>query len=78
MVKATMLFEADKGKVRLQEALCPLPCTVVQEASVRGSQLLIVLTDREMMPHAAIPSLLAVNAVHCHLISVGNVSRLLW
>ena len=43
------------------------------EESVTEGVNYIVLTDREVdITHAAIPSLLAVSAVHHHLISVGK------
>lgn len=70
-VKLPMLFEAAKGKVGLQEALENL-CKQA-EASVAEGVNYIVLTDRDVdASHAAIPSLLAVSAVHHHLISVGK------
>lgn len=70
-VKLPMLFEADKGKTGLQEALTAL-CKQA-EASVAEGVNYIVLTDREVdATHAAIPSLLAVSAVHHYLISVGK------
>ncbi|MEY8707849.1 glutamate synthase large subunit [Bacteroides faecichinchillae] len=70
-VKLPMLFEVAKGKVGLQESLNEL-CKMA-EASVTEGVNYIVLTDREVdITHAAIPSLLAVSAVHHHLISVGK------
>lgn len=66
-----MLFEVAKGKAGLQEALTDL-CKQA-EASVTEGVNYIVLTDREVdVTHAAIPSLLAVSAVHHYLISVGK------
>ena len=66
-----MLFEVSKGKTGLQEALTTL-CKQA-EASVDEGANYIVLTDRGISEtHAAIPSLLAVSAVHHHLISVGK------
>lgn len=70
-VKLPMLFEVAKGKSGLQEALTDL-CKQA-EASVAEGVNYIVLTDREVnATHAAIPSLLAVSAVHHYLISVGK------
>ncbi|WP_148372734.1 glutamate synthase large subunit [Bacteroides bouchesdurhonensis] len=70
-VKLPMLFEVAKGKAGLQESLNEL-CKMA-EASVTEGVNYIVLTDREVdITHAAIPSLLAVSAVHHHLISVGK------
>ncbi|GCB33799.1 glutamate synthase large subunit [Bacteroides faecalis] len=70
-VKLPMLFEVAKGKAGLQESLNEL-CKMA-EASVTEGVNYIVLTDREVdTTHAAIPSLLAVSAVHHHLISVGK------
>ena len=66
-----MLFEVSKGKAGLQEALTEL-CKQA-EASVTEGVNYIVLTDRNVdATHAVIPSLLAVSAVHHHLISVGK------
>ena len=68
-VKLPMLFEASRGKAGLQEALHEL-CRRA-EASVDEGVNYIVLTDEDIdETHAAIPSLLAVSAVHHHLISV--------
>ena len=70
-IKLPMLFEVAKGKAGLQEALTDL-CKQA-EASVTEGVNYIVLTDREVdVTHAAIPSLLAVSAVHHYLISVGK------
>lgn len=70
-VKLPMLFDVAKGKVGLQEALSNL-CKMAEESVTEGVNY-IVLTDREVdATHAAIPSLLAVSAVHHHLISVGK------
>ena len=70
-VKLPMLFEVAKGKAGLQEALAHL-CKMAEESVTEGVNY-IVLTDREVdITHAAIPSLLAVSAVHHHLISVGK------
>ena len=70
-VKLPMLFEAAKGKAGLQEALNSL-CKMAEESVTEGVNY-IVLTDRDVdITHATIPSLLAVSAVHHHLISVGK------
>ena len=55
----------------MQEALNRL-CKMAEESVTEGVNY-IVLTDREVdATHAVIPSLLAVSAVHHHLISVGK------
>ena len=70
-VKLPMLFEAAKGRAGLQEALARL-CKEAEESVTEGVNY-IVLTDRNVdATHAAIPALLAVSAVHHHLISVGK------
>ena len=70
-VKLPMLFEASKGRSGLQEALTEL-CKLAENSVAEGVNY-IVLTDRGVnTTHAAIPSLLAVSAVHHHLISVGK------
>lgn len=70
-VKLPMLFEVSKGRAGLQEALATL-CKQAEESVSEGVNY-IVLTDRDVdATHAAIPSLLAVSAVHHHLISVGK------
>ena len=66
-VKLPLLFPADGGKGGLQEALSAL-CRRAEEAVDRGTNY-IVLSDRAIDEgHAAIPSLLAVSAVHHYLI----------
>ena len=71
MVKLPMLFEVEKGRSGLQESLAQL-CKQAEESVAEGVNY-IVLSDREVdATHAAIPSLLAVSAVHHHLISVGK------
>ena len=68
-VKLPMLFEVSRGKVGLQDALNQL-CKKAEE-SVNDGVNYIILSDRGIdAEHAAIPSLLAVSAVHHHLISV--------
>lgn len=70
-VKLPLLFEAAKGRQGLQEALSAL-CKQAEESVNEGVNY-IVLSDRDVnATHAAIPSLLAVSAVHHHLISVGK------
>lgn len=70
-LKLPMLFEVDKGRAGLQEALTQL-CKQAEESVTEGVNY-IVLSDRDVdATHAAIPSLLAVSAVHHHLISVGK------
>ena len=70
-VKLPLLFEVAKGRAGLQEALTTL-CKQAEESVTEGVNY-IVLSDREVdATHAAIPSLLAVSAVHHHLISVGK------
>ena len=68
-VKLPILFDVHGGKAALQEALSAL-CKQA-EASVDEGVNYIILSDRGVdAAHAAIPSLLAVSAVHHHLISV--------
>lgn len=70
-VKLPMLFEVAKGRQGLQEALAAL-CKQAEESVNEGVNY-IVLSDRDAdATHAAVPSLLAVSAVHHHLISVGK------
>lgn len=70
-VKLPLLFEVAKGCQGLQEALATL-CKQAEESVNEGVNY-IVLSDRDVDAlHAAIPSLLAVSAVHHHLISVGK------
>lgn len=70
-VKLPLLFEMAKGCQGLQQALATL-CKQAEESVNEGVNY-IVLSDRDVdAAHAAIPSLLAVSAVHHHLISVGK------
>ena len=70
-VKLPLLFEVAKGRAGLQEALTAL-CKQAEESVSEGVNY-IVLSDRDVdATHAAIPSLLAVSAVHHHLISMGK------
>ncbi len=70
-VKLPILFECSKGADGLRDALDAL-CKEA-ERSVDDGYNYIILTDRDIdAGHAAIPSLLAVSAVHHYLISVGK------
>ena len=70
-VKLPILFECSKGEDGLRDALDKL-CKDA-EKSVDDGYNYIILSDREVdKEHAAIPSLLAVSAVHHYLISVGK------
>lgn len=70
-VKLPLLFEVAKGCQGLRQALATL-CKQAEESVNEGVNY-IVLSDRDVdAAHAAIPSLLAVSAVHHHLISVGK------
>ena len=70
-VKLPMLFECAKGEEGLREALDNL-CHNAERSVDEGNNY-IILSDRDVDPaHAAIPSLLAVSAVHHYLISVGK------
>ena len=70
-VKLPILFECAKGADGLRDALDAL-CKEA-ERSVDAGYNYIILTDRDIdRDHAAIPSLLAVSAVHHYLISVGK------
>lgn len=69
--KLPTLFDIKKGASGLQEAITNL-CYRAEE-SVDAGVNYIVLTDRDINEsQAAIPSLLAVSAVHHYLISVGK------
>ncbi len=69
--KLTMAFEIAKGENALRQALDDL-CKKAEESVDEGVNY-IILNDRDIDEmHAAIPSLLAVSAVHHHLISVGK------
>ena len=70
-VKLPIVFECSKGEDGLRDALDKL-CHDA-ERSVDGGYNYIILSDRDVdEKHAAIPSLLAVSAVHHYLISVGK------
>ncbi len=67
--KLPMLFEAAKGKEGLREALDKL-CKQAEQSVTEGVNY-IILSDKAIdESYAPIPSLLAVSAVHHHLISV--------
>ena len=69
--KLPMVFEISKGKQGLQDALQNL-CEKAAESVEEGINYLI-LSDRYIdATHAAIPSLLAVSAVHHYLIALGR------
>ena len=69
--KLAMLFEIARGEEGLRQALDDL-CHKA-ETSVDEGVNYIILSDRDLdEKHAAIPSLLAVSAVHHYLISVGK------
>ena len=70
-IKLPMLFDKAKGGNGLREALDAL-CHQAEKSVDEGYNY-IILSDRDVDDsHVAIPSLLAVSAVHHHLISVGK------
>ena len=70
-IKLPMLFKASEGSEGLKEALDDL-CHEAEQ-SVDDGYNYIILSDRDVDErHVAIPSLLAVSAVHHYLISVGK------
>ena len=70
-IKLPILFECAKGEEGLRDALDQL-CKDA-ERSVDDGYNYIILSDRDVdETHAAIPSLLAVSAVHHYLISIGK------
>ena len=70
-IKLPILFEGDKGGDGLRYALDKL-CHDAEKSVDEGYNY-IILSDREVdANHVAIPSLLAVSAVHHYLISVGK------
>lgn len=70
-VKLPILFECRKGEDGLREALEKL-CKDAEHSVDEGYNY-IILSDRDVdETHAAIPSLLAVSAVHHYLISAGK------
>lgn len=70
-VKLPIVFECSKGESGLRDALDDL-CRRAAQSVDEGFNY-IILTDRDTdESHAAIPSLLAVSAVHHYLISAGK------
>ena len=70
-IKLPILFESNKGEEGLRDALDQL-CKDA-ERSVDEGYNYIILSDRDVdEDHVAIPSLLAVSAVHHYLISIGK------
>lgn len=70
-IKLPMLFEASRGEEGLRQSLENL-CSKAAE-SVDNGYNYIILSDRDIdNTHAAIPSLLAVSAVHHYLIAAGK------
>ncbi len=69
--KLPILFDSEKGEEGLRQAIDDL-CHEAERSVDEGVNY-IVLTDQDVDErHAAIPSLLAVSAVHHYLISVGK------
>ena len=68
-VQLPMLFDVKGGESALREALQSL-CKKAEESVDEGVNYIILTDDGVDENHAAIPSLLAVGAVHHHLISV--------
>ncbi len=69
--KLSILFDIEKGESGLRSALDSL-CKEAENSVDEGVNY-IILSDRDIdIKHAAIPSLLAVSAVHHYLISVGK------
>lgn len=70
-IKLPMLFEISKGEAGLQAAIDNL-CKKAAESVDNGVNY-IILSDRDIdSTHAAVPSLLAVSAVHHYLIENGK------
>ena len=70
-VKLPMLFERDKGEEGLRESIDML-CHKAEQSVDEGYNY-IILSDRDVdATHVAIPSLLAVSAVHHYLIDAGK------
>ena len=68
-VKLPMLFEAEKGREGLKAALDEL-CKQAEQSVTDGVNYIILSDKNVNEKRAPIPSLLAVSAVHHHLISV--------
>ena len=70
-IKLPILFECEKGEEGLRDALDQL-CKDAEKSVDEGYNY-IILSDRDVdETHVAIPSLLAVSAVHHYLISIGK------
>ena len=70
-IKLPILFECEKGEQGLRDALDQL-CKDAEKSVDEGYNY-IILSDRDVdETHVAIPSLLAVSAVHHYLISIGK------
>ena len=70
-IKLPILFEGEKGEEGLRDALDQL-CKDAEKSVDEGYNY-IILSDRDVdETHVAIPSLLAVSAVHHYLISIGK------
>lgn len=68
-IKLSMLYDVEKGKDGMREAIAYL-CKKAEQAVSDGVNY-IILSDKNVdKTHAPIPSLLALSAVHHHLISV--------
>ena len=68
-VKIPMLFEVARGEAGMREALASM-CKQAEQSVLDGVNYIILSARGVDATHAAIPSLLAVSAVHHHLISV--------
>ena len=70
-IKLPILFEISKGESGMRSALDSI-CKKAEESVDEGVNY-IILSDRDIdQTHAAIPSLLAVSAVHHYLINAGK------
>ena len=70
-IKIPILFEIEKGERGLEQALDEI-CRKAEESISQGANY-VVLSDRGIdAKHAAIPSLLALSAVHHYLKNVGK------
>ncbi|BDD07690.1 glutamate synthase [Fulvitalea axinellae] len=70
-----ILFDADGKEGRMEEAIDAI-CQAADEAIVNEGQNILLLSDRNITEgKAAIPSLLAVGAIHHHLVNSGTRVR---
>lgn len=70
-IKIPILFEIEKGEKGLEEALDSI-CKTAEDSISQGANY-VILSDRGIdEKHAAIPSLLALSAVHHYLKKVGK------